>query len=111
MQPSIDLLIEADLDEAQKSVLGAIEKIIAATANIADLKFPENAELSLLITDDKKLHALNLDWRGKDKPTNVLSFPGQTIEVGEPAGDFLGDIAISIETTEQIGRASCRERV
>ena len=101
MQPSIDLLIEADLDEAQKSVLGAIEKIIAATANIADLKFPENAELSLLIADDKKLHALNLDWRGKDKPTNVLSFPGQTIEVGETAGDFLGDIAISIETTER----------
>ena len=101
MQPSIDLLVEADLEESQKPVLGKIDKIIGATVSIGALKFPEGAELSLLITDDRKLQTLNLDWRGKDKPTNVLSFPGQTIEVGETAGDFLGDIAVSIETTQR----------
>lgn len=49
------------------------------------------AELSVLLTDDETLHRLNHDFRGKDKPTNVLSFPS-----GEKA--YLGDIAVSLDT-------------
>lgn len=47
-------------------------------------------EVSILLADDKKLQELNHDFRGKDKPTNVLSFPGD--------GEMLGDIAISLDT-------------
>jgi probable rRNA maturation factor len=43
---------------------------------------------TILLTTDKKLRALNAGFRGKDKPTNVLSFPS-----GDPA--YLGDIAIA----------------
>jgi probable rRNA maturation factor len=39
------------------------------------LDSPQAAEISVQLSDDAQVHALNRDWRGKDKPTNVLSFP------------------------------------
>lgn len=50
-----------------------------------------SGEISLLLTDDAEIQTLNRDWRGKDKPTDVLSF-----EAGEQARPFLGDIAVSL---------------
>ena len=53
----------------------------AATAAIAESAFPQlgqgerAVELSIRLTSDAAVHALNAEWRGKDKPTNVLSFP------------------------------------
>jgi probable rRNA maturation factor len=46
----------------------------------------------VLLADDAALRALNRDWRGKDKPTNVLSFPAPQ------GGEMLGDIALAAET-------------
>ena len=46
--------------------------------------------LTIVLTDDAQLRALNLQFRGKNKPTNVLSFPAQTN--GE---HYLGDVAIA----------------
>jgi probable rRNA maturation factor len=54
-------------------------------------------ELSLLLTDDAGIRELNRTWRGFDKPTNVLSFPGS----GSPSPDgvrHLGDIAVAFDT-------------
>jgi probable rRNA maturation factor len=53
--------------------------------------------VSLCLADDAALRALNLRWRGVDKPTNVLSFP--SVPPG-PLGDAttLGDIALAFET-------------
>jgi probable rRNA maturation factor len=58
---------------------------------------------SLLFADDAQVQTLNCEWRGKDKPTNVLSFP--MLERGEllalsPEGppELLGDIALALET-------------
>src|SRR5579872_3581548 len=53
----------------------------AAEAAIAESAFPQLAtparlvELSVRLTGDEEVRALNAEWRGKDKPTNVLSFP------------------------------------
>ena len=53
----------------------------AAEAAIAESAFPRLAtserlvELSVRLTGDEEVRALNAEWRGKDKPTNVLSFP------------------------------------
>jgi probable rRNA maturation factor len=53
----------------------------AAEAAVAESAFPQLAtagrpvELSVRLTSDAEVHALNQQWRGKDKPTNVLSFP------------------------------------
>jgi probable rRNA maturation factor len=54
--------------------------------------------VSLVIAGDRMLHRLNRDYRGKDKPTDVLSFPG------EPERDELGDIVISVETAARNAR-------
>ena len=61
-------------------------------------------ELSLVLDDDAAIQTLNHDYRGKDKPTNVLSFPA--IDFAEPAslGSFppppvlLGDVVMAYET-------------
>lgn len=55
--------------------------------------------LTLLLTTDKKVQSLNHDFRGKDMPTNVLSFPAE-------AGDYLGDIAIAYGVTAKEAKAS-----
>ena len=52
------------------------------------------SSLTTLLTDDKHLHALNLSFRGKDRPTNVLSFPAAT-----GAERYLGDVAIAYGVT------------
>ena len=65
------------------------EKTLSAV-NVA-LKPERRGEIALLLDDDAALQALNAQWRGKDKPTNVLSFPA-------PPGPMLGDIAVSRDT-------------
>src|ERR1700759_5584856 len=53
----------------------------APEAAIAESAFPQLAEtdrtveISVTLTGDEQVRALNAEWRGKDKPTNVLSFP------------------------------------
>jgi probable rRNA maturation factor len=56
----------------------------------------EGSDVSLCLADDAALRALNLSWRGIDKPTNVLSFPAALGRPGEAT--MLGDIALAYET-------------
>jgi len=56
-------------------------------------------EVSLVLAGDGLLRRLNRDYRGKDRPTDVLSFPGGGAEEG------LGDVVISVETAERNARA------
>ena len=60
---------------------------------------PPRLELSLLLTDDAKIRALNRDYRARDMPTDVLSFPLWEEQPPLPADNAalaLGDIAISL---------------
>ncbi|MEZ8493206.1 rRNA maturation RNase YbeY [Vibrio splendidus] len=62
-------------------------------------QFQENAELTVRIVDTEESHQLNHDYRGKDKPTNVLSFPFEV-----PPGmelDLLGDLIICRQVVEK----------
>ncbi len=58
-------------------------------------------ELGIRLTDDAEVQALNRDYRGQDRPTNVLSFPGD--DPGSPRAPgqplLLGDIVVAFETT------------
>lgn len=75
----------------------------AALADAAPL-----VEVSVRLTDDAEVHTLNRDFRGKDKPTNVLSFPQvqddlleslANSDAKEPGGEILlGDIVLARET-------------
>nr|WP_301298439.1 rRNA maturation RNase YbeY [Qipengyuania citrea] len=58
---------------------------------------------SVLFTSDADVHALNKEWRGKDKPTNVLSFPmlqrGDLLDLApEGPPEMLGDLALAAGT-------------
>jgi probable rRNA maturation factor len=59
--------------------------------------------VSLLMTSDDEVQVLNAEWRGKDKPTNVLSFPMLEREDlldldGDGPPEMLGDLALAYET-------------
>jgi len=58
----------------------------------------QNPEVSILLLDDREMRELNRQYRRKDRPTDVLSFPmsDDTCENVQP--DLLGDIVISVET-------------
>lgn len=101
----LDIAIDAD-PEWDSSGRWAPLVRKAAEAAIAESAFPQLAdserpvELSVRLTTDDEVKALNAAWRGKDKPTNVLSFP--QCEPGEleriaPAGPelMLGDIVLA----------------
>lgn len=86
---------------------GDWEALAARAADTAEKVAPElgNPRLSasLLFTSDAEIHALNRDWREKDKPTNVLSFPmldrDELLTLRpEGAPELLGDIALAHET-------------
>ena len=64
------------------------------------------AELSLVLTDDEAIRQLNLRWRGKDKATDVLSFPqleqrGVATRRQLAQAVSLGDVVISVETARR----------
>ncbi len=64
----------------------------------------ESAELSILLTDDLFIHRLNLEHRGKDRPTDVLSFPLMDPEdeaLQRLDGGVLGDVVISVDTAQR----------
>jgi len=54
-------------------------------------------EVEVLLASDKTLRRLNREWRGKDKPTDVLSFPAMK----EMAAVYGGDLAVSLETAQR----------
>ena len=66
-----------------------------------------SGEISLVLAGDRLLRRLNRDYRGKDRPTDVLSFPGDGGEAG------LGDVVISVETAgrnaRRLGRSLLQE--
>ena len=73
----------------------------AARSLLAEMNNPD-AEVSVLLTDDAAIRRLNREWRGIDKPTDVLSWPQEepgTARVG--AGSILGDVAISLDTARR----------
>jgi probable rRNA maturation factor len=101
------LEIALDADEEWDSS-GSWDALVrrAAEAAVAESAFPQLAlserpiELSVRLTGDDEVRALNAKWRGKDKPTNVLSFP--MLEIDDLRGAtvagpelLLGDIILA----------------
>jgi probable rRNA maturation factor len=88
--------IDAIVDDARWTEacadVAAIARDVAAAAARAELRL--RGEAAILFADDAALHRLNIDFRGKDTPTNVLAFPAGA---HAPPG-FLGDIALAFET-------------
>jgi probable rRNA maturation factor len=78
------------------------ERAAAAAAKAAPVLAAPCLTASLLFTSDAAVQNLNREWRGKDKPTNVLSFPmldrTDLIGLAGTRPELLGDIALAFET-------------
>jgi probable rRNA maturation factor len=85
----------AALPNAAELLEKAIALALAEIGNDA-----RTIEVGVRLVDDGTIQALNRDWRGRDKPTNVLSFPlGDPGPVGDPDFPWLiGDIVMSFDT-------------
>jgi probable rRNA maturation factor len=92
--PAIDIVRESPLWQDQPDIDAVLRRAIAEAADVST----KHAELAIVLTDDSRIRALNRVWRGIDKPTNVLSFPGKA-SPAQGASALLGDIVIAYETT------------
>lgn len=107
MVVKVDLRVDCKAwKDALPDVKKTVEKAVRAAwkaGNTGDLALPvKNAEVSVMLTNDDAVHALNREYRGVDRPTNVLSFAALDDE-DEPIVDpmLLGDIVVAFETTER----------
>ncbi|EJF84267.1 metalloprotein, YbeY/UPF0054family [Bartonella elizabethae Re6043vi] len=93
----IDIMVKSAGWNDEKMLYNITEKALTMTMHHVSL---ENvvSEISLLFTDDEHMTQINAQWRGKNKSTNVLSFPAFPIKAGNPPGPMLGDIIIARET-------------
>jgi probable rRNA maturation factor len=81
----------------------ARERRLPQSERPAGTRLPsEEAELSVVFCDDAFIHALNRDYRGMDRPTDVLSFPQEPSPCG---AELVGDVVISVETAQRQARA------
>lgn len=99
--PATEVLVTAECWASESSAETIIHRAIEAAASMVDADTAE-AEVAVMLTDDAGIRTLNKNWRGIDKPTNVLSFPALQPERAPTGGDaprMLGDIAIAYETT------------
>lgn len=95
-----DILVTAACWQAEPAAETLVQRAIEAAAQQAGTS-AEAAEVAIVLTDDSGIRTLNRDWRGIDKPTNVLSFPAALPPAGSKEPRPLGDIAIAYETTRR----------
>jgi len=97
-----EVLVVADCWQREPDSEAVIQRAVAAAAESVDDDVAD-AEVAVMLTDDAGIRTLNSNWRGIDKPTNVLSFPALQPTAGAPADAprMLGDIAIAYETTRK----------
>ncbi|MGJ0395737.1 MAG: rRNA maturation RNase YbeY [Methylocystis sp.] len=81
----------ADLENLAKD---CVRRSLAASG----AALASNCEVSVTFCDDETIRALNAEWRGKDQPTNVLSFPTPGALERKP---LLGDVIIAFETVSR----------
>ena len=102
--PAHRIILEAEV-EVPEGTQALLEEVITAALAAEGVSLP--CEINVLLTDDGGIHQVNLDMRGVDRPTDVLSFPMFNLRPGErpQPGDEdpetglvpLGDMCISLE--------------
>ena len=97
MSVTVELTIEDPSWTALGELQCLVERAVAAALAEAGVASRGGTELSCLLCDDAAVQALNLLWRGIDRPTNVLSFPA----AGPGAERMLGDIVVAYGTVSR----------
>jgi probable rRNA maturation factor len=91
---TIDILVASDLWKDARDLRPIVRCAVTRAAAALSTRA---TELAIVLTDDSAIRALNRDWRGIDKPTNVLSFP-----TNDPR--HLGDVVLAYETIAREAR-------
>ena len=91
----VALSIEAPGWPEEPALRDLATRALAAASRLIRFAPVPDSEISLVFADDAAIQVLNASWRGKDWPTNVLSFPQQ------PDGPMLGDIVFARETVSR----------
>jgi probable rRNA maturation factor len=99
----LDVAVEGGAWSEVADIEALARRAVAAALGVASDAPRDPVEVSLLLTDDAGVRELNSAWRGKDKPTNVLSFPAPE-QPGVPGPRHLGDIALAFETLQREAR-------
>lgn len=92
---AVALSIEAPGWPEEPALRDLATRALAAASRLIQFAPVPDSEISLVFTDDAAIQVLNASWRGKDRPTNVLSFPQQ------PDGPMLGDIILAQGTVSR----------
>jgi probable rRNA maturation factor len=93
---TVDVVVDSDGWPPEAVLVGLVEEALAAAARRAAGALGP-CEVAVAFADDARVRELNRDFRGKDKPTNVLSFPAPATP-GMPGPRALGDIVLARET-------------
>ena len=119
--PKHEIIISADVPEADDGLCSFLRRVVRAALEAEGVDVP--CEVNVLVTGDEGIHQVNLDMRGVDAPTDVLSFPMFDLKPGDkPSGEDadpatglapLGDMCISLERAKaqakEYGHANRRE--
>ncbi|WP_370589761.1 rRNA maturation RNase YbeY [Thermoactinomyces sp. CICC 10523] len=111
----LELGIELEVTEEEREAISSLEKALQAAADFEELP---PVEVAVTIVDNEKIHQLNREYRGIDRPTDVLSFPlwepdEEWVIDEEEEEVMLGDIVISLpkakEQAAEYGHTLARE--
>ena len=104
-----EIIIDSELEEDTGAVQALLERVIPAALDAEGVAVP--CEVDVLFTDDAGIHEINLEQRGVDRPTDVLSFPMFEFSPGDkpraedadPATGLvpLGDMVLSLERARE----------
>jgi probable rRNA maturation factor len=98
----IEILLRSDHWRSQPDAKQTVRRAVRAADAVAEHRSGARV-VCVVLSDDAAVRALNRDWRGKDAPTNVLSFPAAASPGA--ARISLGDIVIAFETVEREAQA------
>src|SRR5690606_35853016 len=82
----------------KQALRALVKRAVDAALDETGADTSAGSELSVVFSDDAHIRTLNAGWRGKDKPTNVLSFPAFPAGPGGTVPPMLGDIVLAAET-------------
>lgn len=95
--PAVDVLVDQPSWNEEPAAEAVVRAAIEALC--LEVAMPDGAEMAITLADDASVRGLNRTWRGKDAPTNVLSFPAAG--PNPPGIVFLGDVIVAYETLQR----------
>lgn len=106
-----NILLSSDVEEDTTELEALLEQVIPAALEAEGVELP--CEINVLLTDDAGIQAINLDQRGVDAPTDVLSFPMFDFRPGDKPTDAdadpgsrlvpLGDMVLNLDRVKSQG--------